>query len=149
MSAIQSYQGSYLTPSFETATVADVMRSGVMSCAPDLPVVGVARIMATHHIHSVVVDGVRLDPVHGEQLVWGVISDMDVMRAARAGAGTLTAADIAQTQAVSGEPTLALAEAARLMLEGATAHLVVVDRGRPVGVVSSLDVAGVLAWGRA
>jgi hypothetical protein len=35
------------------------------------------------------------------------------------------------------------------MDEHGTAHLIVVDEGRPIGVVSSLDVAGVLAWGRA
>jgi CBS domain-containing protein len=50
---------------------------------------------------------------------------------------------------VTVEPTLALSEAARLMDERGTAHLVVVDDGRPIGVVSSLDVAGVVAWGRA
>jgi CBS domain-containing protein len=27
-------------------------------------------------------------------------------------------------------------------------HLVVVDRERPVGVISTLDVAGAAAWGR-
>jgi CBS domain-containing protein len=36
----------------------------------------------------------------------------------------------------------------RLMDEHDIAHLIVADRGRPIGVVSSLDVAGVLAWGR-
>jgi len=99
-------EGSYLTPSFEHATVRD-------------------------------------------QHVWGVVSDLDVLRAARAGADALTAADIAATAAITGEPSLSLDEAARLMLEHGTTHLIVVERGLPVGVVSSLDVAGVLAWGRA
>jgi CBS domain-containing protein len=53
------------------------------------------------------------------------------------------------TEPVVVEPKLSLAEATRLMDEHDTAHLVVVDDGRPVGMVSSLDVAGVLAWGRA
>jgi CBS domain-containing protein len=28
-------------------------------------------------------------------------------------------------------------------------HLIVADSGRPIGILSTLDVAGVLAWGRA
>lgn len=147
--SIQPFQGSYLVPSFEKATVADVMHPGVVSCPPDFPAAVVARTMATNHIHAVVVEGVRRDAVHGEQLVWGVVSDMDLVRAARVGAERLTAADIAATEPVTVETSLPLEEAARLMEEHETAHVVVVDRGRPVGVVSSLDVAGVLAWGRA
>jgi CBS domain-containing protein len=83
--AIQPYQGSHLMQSSEKATVGDVMHPGVMSCPPDFPVAVVARTMATHHIHAVVVDGIRRDPTHGEELVWGVVSDMDLVRAARAG----------------------------------------------------------------
>ena len=30
-----------------------------------------------------------------------------------------------------------------------TAHLLVTSGGRPAGVISSLDIAGALAWGRA
>lgn len=146
--SIQPFQGSYLTPSFEKATVSDVMRLGVLSCPPDLPVASVARIMATHHVHAVVVDGIRRDPVRGEQLVWGVVSDMDLVRAAHAGAESLTAGDIAATEPLTVEPSLALDEAARLMDEHGTAHLVVVDGERPIGVISSLDIAGVVAWGR-
>ena len=147
--SIQPFQGSYLTPSFEKATVADVMRPGVMSCPPDFPATFVARTMATHHIHAVIVDGVRRDALHGEQLVWGVVSDIDLVRAANRGAEALTAGDLAATEPVVVEPSLPLTEAARLMDEHGTAHLIVVDEGRPIGVVSSLDVAGVLAWGRA
>ena len=53
---IQPYQGSYLMPAFERATVAEIMRPGVMSREPDIPAVTVARMMAAHHIHAVVVD---------------------------------------------------------------------------------------------
>jgi CBS domain-containing protein len=145
---IQPFQGSHLTPSIEHATVADAMRTGVLSCPPDVPASLVARTMATNHIHSVVVEGVHYDPVHGEQLSWGVVSDMDLLRAARAGGDELTAGEIAITEPVTVEPTLALEEAVRLMVEHETAHLIVADRGRPVGILSTLDVAGVVAWGR-
>jgi CBS domain-containing protein len=38
----------------------------------------------------------------------------------------------------------------KLMREHGVSHLMVVDsaRGVPVGVLSTLDVAGVVAWGR-
>lgn len=146
---LQPYQGSYLTPSLEKATVADAMRTGVMSCEPDLPAATAARMMATHHIHAVVVEGIHQDPVHGERLSWGVVSDMDLLRAARAGIEELKVGEIAATEPVTVEPSLPLAEALRLMEEHETAHLIVADRGRPVGVLSTLDIAGVLAWGRA
>jgi CBS domain-containing protein len=149
MTAIQPWEGSYLAPSLERATVADAMRVGVMSCAPDEPAIGVARMMGTHHIHAVIVEGVHRDPIHGEQLRWSVVADSDLLRAAREGVESLTAGEISQTEPVVVEPTLALSEAVRLMEEHRTAHLIVADGGRAVGILSTLDVAGVLAWGRA
>lgn len=145
---LEPYQGSYLMPAFETATVADAMRPGVMSCQPDVSAVAVARMMATHHIHAVVVDGIRVDPVNGEHLVWGLVSDLDLARAAHVGVATLTASDLAASEPLAIEPSASLVEAAQLMDEHDTAHLVVVDGGRPIGVISTLDIAGALAWGR-
>ena len=101
--ALQPYRGSYLMPAFERATVVDVMRPGVMSCAPDSPLVSVAQTMATHHVHSVVVGGMTKHQV----LAAGIVLN-----------------------------------------EHATAHLLVVSGGHPSGVVSSLDIAAALAWGR-
>ena len=72
--------GSYLTPSFEHATVGDAMRPRVLTCDPATPLVTVAQRMAE---------------------------------------------------------------------QGVTHMLVVDDRnGRPVGVLSTLDIAGILGWGR-
>jgi CBS domain-containing protein len=149
MGTIQTWEGSYLTPSLEAATVSDAMRVGVISCEPDAPVTAVARIMGTHHIHAVIVEGIHRDAVHGEQLRWGVVSDTDLLRAAREGVEGLTAGEIAATEPVTVEPSLALTEAMRLMDEHDTTHLIVADGGRPIGILSTLDVAGVLAWGRA
>jgi CBS domain-containing protein len=147
--SIEPAEGSYLTPSIEHATVADAMRSGVMSCRPDVPATTVAQMMATHHIHSVVVEGVHHDVVHGELLMWGVVSDMDLLRGAHAGIDEATAGDIAVTEPITVEPSLPLEEAVRLMTEHDISHLIVAEDGRAVGILSTLDVAGVLAWGRA
>ena len=147
-SALQPYRGSYLMPPFDRATVVDVMRPGVMSCAPDAPLGAVAETMATHRVHCVVVGGMTRDDAGGEHLVWGLVSDLDIVRAARSGIEGHTAADAARTEIVTVDPSTSLSEAARLMDEHATAHLVVVSGGHPTGVVSSLDIAAALAWGR-
>ena len=136
-------------PAFERATVADVMRPGVMSCAPDAPLLAVAQTMATHHVHSVVVLGIGTDAGGGDHLVWGLVSDMDVVRAAESGIEGHTAADAARTEVVTVDPSTSLVEAARLMDEHDTAHLIVTSGGQPAGVISSLDIAGAIAWGRA
>jgi CBS domain-containing protein len=146
---IQSYRGSYLTPAFEHASVADVMHPGVMSCPPTAALVTVAQTMSTHHVHAVVVGGVGTDSIHGDHLVWSLISDMDLVRAAQDGIEGQTAEDVARTEAVSVDPSTPLTQAAQLMLEHSTAHLIVVSAGAPIGVLSSLDIAGALAWGRA
>jgi CBS domain-containing protein len=145
--ALRSSQGSYLTPAFERATVADAMHVGIVTCPPDASLATVAQTMATHHVHCVGMLGVRIED--GEQLVWGTISDLDLARAAWSGeepdAGT-----IAATPAVTVEASASLAEAVGLMLEHGVAHLVVTDSdARPIGVLSTLDVAGIVAWGRA
>lgn len=149
MTAVQPYRGSYLMPAFERATVVDVMRPGVMSCAPDAPLIQVAQTMATQHVHCVVVGGMARDDVGGEHLVWGLVSDMDIVRAAQNGVEGRTAGDAARTELVTVDLETPLADAARLMDEHHTAHLLVMRGEHPAGVVSSLDVAAALAWGRA
>jgi CBS domain-containing protein len=146
---LQLYRGSYLLPAFERATVADVMRPGVMSCAPDAPLLTVAQTMATHHVHSVVVAGLTKDAAGGDHLIWGLVSDIDIVRAAESGIEGHTAADAARTELITVDPATSLVEAARLMDAHGSSHLIVAAGGHPIGVISSLDIAGALAWGRA
>jgi CBS domain-containing protein len=140
--------GSYLMPSIEHATVADAMHPGVMTCDPAATPVEVARMMAAHHIHCMAV-GIGREAA-GESPAWGVISDLDLVRA---GISTeeLTAAAMASTPVITVEPGTPLREAARLMTSHRVRHLLVIEPGaqRPVGMVSTLDVVGVLAWGEA
>ena len=75
----QPYHGSYLMPSLDHATVADAMHPGILGCEPDASLPEVAQIMATHHVHCVAVIGIsHEEPECG---VWGVISDLDLVRA--------------------------------------------------------------------
>jgi len=140
--------GSYLMPSLEHATVADAMHPGVMTCEPDSTLTQVARMMASNHIHCLVVLGVSHE--HGETLAWGIISDLDVLRAGLDSTDQ-TAAAVATHPVVTVEPTTPLREAARLMLANNAPHVLVIDsrQQRPLGILSTLDVAGVLAWGEA
>ena len=146
MTALQPYRGSALTPPFDRASVADVMRPGIFSCHGDASLRELADTMATHRIHAVVVAGTRTDPVHGEELVWGLVTDLDLVRAA-AGPPDTRAGDIARTEAVTIGPTTPLPEVARIMAERELTHLIVAQGSQPIGVVSALDLAGVIAWG--
>jgi CBS domain-containing protein len=145
MNRIRPDQGSYLTPSPEHATVADAMHAGILSCPADATLTMVARIMAMHHVHCVAVEGMR----QGEATVWGVVSDMDVVRALDWQHEEPAAGELAHAAPVTIAADAPLLDAARLMVDGDVQHLVVLsESGRPVGVLSGLDVAGVAAWGR-
>lgn len=140
---IQPYRGDYLRPAFRNATVADVMTPGIITCAPETPLEDVAELMATHRVHAVAVGGIAVD-----HLVWGVIDALDLVRALRDPDAHPFAEAISRQPVNPVKPTASLAEAARLMDETRMGHLVVVDRDRPVGVISTLDIAGAAAWGR-
>jgi CBS domain-containing protein len=142
--------GSYLMPRLEHATVSDAMHPGIVSCEADATLTDVARLMATHHVHCVAVMGIAYEPP-GEKLVWGIVSDLDLIRAGIRTSGEQPAGAIALQPVVSVEPTTPLRDAGELMLSHGAAHLVVIDPAlqRPIGILSTLDVAGVLAWGEA
>jgi len=147
--AIERYQGSWRMPSFEDATVGDAMHPGVLVCSPDESFVDIARAFATHHVHAILVEGISGAVAgHGERLVWRVLSDNDFVAAA-VGARNATAGDIARTEAATIERGASLLDAAHEMTDRHVSHLIVMDGGRPVGVISTLDIAGTIAWGRA
>jgi signal-transduction protein with cAMP-binding, CBS, and nucleotidyltransferase domain len=126
----------------DATRVGDAMHEGVLSCSADTPLSAVAELMAGHGVHCVVV----IDP--DAVGVWGVISDLDLVAAS--GVRDLdaqSAGGSAATPALAIGPEDTLQRAAQMMTEHAAAHLLVVDdeSGRPVGVLSTLDIARVLA----
>lgn len=145
---IQSSHGSYLMPSIEHATVADAMHPGILCCDHSASSTEVARMMVTHHVHCIAVMAPSHD-LRPESLVWGIISDLDLIEAGVGGGSERTAAALAQQPVISVKPSTPMLEAAQLMLKHGAAHLVVVDpdKQRPIGILSTLDVAGILAWG--
>jgi CBS domain-containing protein len=148
--AIQPYHGSYLMRSLEHATVADAMHPGIISCQTDATVRDVARMMATHHVHCVAVMHPPQDD-STDPYVWGIISDLDLIGAGVSLGGGESAGALAQQPIITVKPTIALRDACELMLTHGVNHLVVIapERLLPIGILSSLDVAGVLAWGEA
>ena len=126
----------------DTIAVREAMHEGVLSCPTDTPLSTVAEMMAANGVHCVVVTD--LDDVS----VWGVVSDLDLVAAA--GVRDLDAqcaGGSAATPALAIRPDDTLQRAAQVMTENAATHLLVVDEssGRPVGVLSTLDVARLLA----
>lgn len=122
--------------------VSDAMHRGVLTCSREASLARVGELMTTHRVHCVVVT----DDGEGGDLLWGLVSDLDLVAAA--GVRDLehqSAGAAAATEALTISPEETLQRAAQLMTEHGTAHLVVVDpERRPVGVLSTLDVATAL-----
>lgn len=124
--------------------VAEVMRHGLVHCAPEASLRAVAALMTDEHVHCVVVT----DDLAHKRSLWGVVSDLDLIAAASV--RSLDAQDASGTAmkpAVTIAPHESLASAAQLMTRHGVSHLVVVDpvQDRPLGVVSTLDLARALA----
>ena len=149
MSSMDQVEGSYLAPSLEHALVSDAMRPQVLTCPPDASLRTVARMMAAEHVHAAIVSDAGSRGKEGQ--TWGIVSDMDLLRAANEDIDERTASWAAVSEFLSVAPDERLARAVEMMTEHDVTHLVVVDPAsdKAVGVLSTLDVAGVLAWGRA
>jgi CBS domain-containing protein len=130
----------------DEATVADVMTVGVISCSPETPLRAVAHTMVKHRVHAVYVFDYG-DEDDETTALWGLVSDLDLVAAARADIDARTAADSSVTPLVTVTSDDSLDRAAQLMAEHGVSHLAVLDpeSERPVGVLSTLDVAAVVA----
>jgi CBS domain-containing protein len=131
---------------FELATVADAMSHGVISCPPETPLRVVARMMATYGVHAIFVFE-HVDEDDEAQQLWAVVSDLDLVAAAQLDLDTLTAGSTAVTPLVSVRSERSIAEAGSLMAQYGIAHLAVTDPDtrRPIGVISTLDIARAVA----
>ena len=137
---------SEIAPLLDELRIADVMHPGILTCARETPLRTVASLMARYDVHAVVVFGDLEDSDQAH--LWGIVSDLDLVGAALAGdLDDRTAGATATTPVVMVSGRETLDEAARRMVENATTHLVVVepDAERPVGVISTLDIAAALA----
>ena len=142
----QQSKGALLqtTVGYQRSTIASAMHRGVVTCGPETPLASVGRMMAGHRIHSVVVWS---EPHEADQegTLWGVVSDLDLARAIAAGQAESSAGAVASTPAVTVGPHESVRNGAQLMVDHRVSHLVVVNQGRPVGVISALDLARMVA----
>jgi CBS domain-containing protein len=132
------------TASYETLPIAAAMHAGVVTCRPETPLRNVAQMMAGHRIHSVVVWS-EAHEADEERTLWGVISDLDIAAAVARGEPGVIARTVASAPVLTIESAETIRRGAELMVEHGVAHLVVVKRGRPIGVLSTLDLARALA----
>lgn len=126
-------------------TVSSAMHHGVITCHSGSTLRDVARTMANAGIHAVVVAGDEHEDSEG---VWGVVSDVDLIAAAARGEALAgSAVGAARTDVVTVRPDDTLLHATHLMEQHGVTHLLVVPEGRvrPVGILSTLDIARALA----
>jgi CBS domain-containing protein len=130
---------------YDDAKIEDVMHPGVLTCPPETPLWTVAKMMAMYSVHAIVVTDLDADGDPDER-AWGIVSSLDLARACVARADEPTAGGVASTDVLTVSPGDPLASAAQLMAVHGSEHVVVTDlHARPVGVVSTRDLAAVLA----
>jgi CBS domain-containing protein len=137
---------SPLARSLRETIVADVMHTGIVTCTADAPLWTVGRSMAEHRVHCVAVAGVGASGGRSGHFNWGLIDDMELVRALHRGVLAEAAGASAVTGPIAVREGDSLELAAKLMIEDGARHVVVVGpSGLPSGMVSTLDVASILA----
>jgi CBS domain-containing protein len=133
-------------PRIRELLVMDSMHQGVFTCEREDSLSEVAATMVRELVHCVVVEsgsGEAGPP-------WGIVSDLDLVAAASVrDLNDQCAGGSAGTPVVTVSPKETLERAAQLMTEHNAAHLIVVDPNeqRPLGVLSTLDIAASLVEG--
>jgi CBS domain-containing protein len=133
------------TRSLDEIRVEEAMHHGVLTCALEARLSEVAAMMAENKIHCVVGLG---DVTEADTRLWGMISDHDLVAAAATeDVSRRTAGDTAGTDVITIAPEASVRTAAELMTTNRVTHLLVVEAGsdRPLGVISTLDVARAVA----
>ncbi len=123
------------------ATVGTAMHEGVVTCKPDATLRTVAALLVRHRIHAVVV------ATADAGTSCAVVTDRDVVLGyARGNLDRLTAREAASEPTVTVRADLDLRYAAEIMAQNGTTHVVVTAPrdGRPIGILSSLDVARIV-----
>lgn len=121
------------------------MRHGILSCSADASLRDAARVMSLHHVHTILVNDVDGSP-------YGILSDSALLSALLdSNEGERALREVADRDIGTISSSEPLVAAAELMRDRGIAHVMVRDAhsGRPTGMLSTLDVAGIFAWGEA
>lgn len=121
--------------------VQDCMSELTLVVGPSHTLMDVAGKMADRKVGAAVV----LDPDHSGI---GILTERDIVRAVARGCDPRcnTAADFVSDDVIFAAPDWSLQDAARVMLRRAIRHLIVMDQGDIVGVISMRDIVG--SWNR-
>jgi CBS domain-containing protein len=120
----------------------DVMTTQVKTISPTALAGDAWTAMRLHRIHHLVV-------MRGTRAI-GIVSDRDLgSRQGAAMRATKTVDELMTAPAVTAAPTMTIRQAANVMRGRSIGCLVVVDRGRPVGIVTVSDLLEVVGRGRA
>ncbi|MGH8690845.1 MAG: DUF294 nucleotidyltransferase-like domain-containing protein, partial [Burkholderiales bacterium] len=110
-----------------------IVKRAAVTCDPGRPLAEAAALMRTHGVGSVVVTDSRSHPI-------GIVTSHDMVRVAAEDAGKRRVSEIMSSDPVS-LPAHALAyEAAVTMAARRIRHVLVMDEGRLIGVVSERDL---------
>lgn len=143
-------EGEHLAVSdrLRSVSVADAMHPGIISCGQATTATEIARILTSHHVHCVAVISSSHDLRH-DPMIWGIVSDLDLLKAAIESDPSVTAATLARQPVISVRSTMSVHDAAQAMVEHRAGHVVVVDPDQrvPIGILSTFDVAELLAAG--
>jgi CBS domain-containing protein len=115
--------------------VRDGMSSTVLTVGPGHTLRDAARLMSERHVGAAVV----IDPDAGGP---GILTERDVLSSVGAGESpdVELVADHLTRDVVYAEPGWSLEEAAAAMVRGGFRHLIVVERGETMGILSVRDV---------
>ncbi|GAA3773417.1 cyclic nucleotide-binding/CBS domain-containing protein [Streptomyces phyllanthi] len=115
--------------------VRDAMSTVVLTIGPDHTLRQAAALMSARRIGAAVV----LDPDAGGI---GILTERDILNSLGLGQNPETERAHAHTttDVVFATPSWTLEEAARAMAHGGFRHLIVLDQGGPIGIVSVRDI---------
>jgi CBS domain-containing protein len=118
----------------EDTPVSEIMSSPVLTVDEETTVADAARQLADEHVGSLVV---------GEEVLDGIVTETDVVRAVGEGLDLETTAvgDIESDPVVTIRPDESVRVAGERMGHNGVKKLPVTEDGRPVGVVTTTDLA--------
>ena len=118
--------------------IKDIMHKGVITCAPDVPIQEVVRVVADTDVHAIIV----VHPPEGT--VAGIISHIDLLELYGKDLLQYTASDVMTAGVIDIGIDAPVAEAAKIMLEKGIHRLLVSEETpegkKPIGVVSTTDI---------
>ncbi len=126
--------------------VKDLMHPGVITCQADMTLGRVAEVLIEQHLHALVVADRDGRPL-------GILSDFDLMAAewlstdskSLEAMRTMTAGELMTSPVDTVEASLPACDAAEKMRAGGMSRLIVMERGKPAGIISTSDiVAGMM-----